>query len=179
MAVSLHRTRTPVLEAKPLLWRHCTEPSICGRTPGCKPAAGNWLFRVPPARPPHFSGGCVSCLCPSRCLQGLSPLWFCKDGVQLSCCLLLCPPPTSSVTSFLHFSAPVCFLTMLICSDFPPIPFIIRRVKFPRCFVVILVGSQKRWQTRVAKKLSFMGIFNPLLMCPFYLFSEWSSFSLT
>ena len=177
--MSLQRTRTPVLEAKPLLRRHWTEPSICGCTPGCKPAA--WELAVPCAAgpSPHFSSGCVSCLCPSWRLQGLSPLWFCKDGVQLSCCLLLCPPPTSSVTSFLHFSAPVCFLTMLTCSDFPPIPFIIRRVKFPRCFIVILVGSQKRWQTRVAKKLSFMGIFKPLLMCLFYLFSEWSSFSLT
>ena len=35
---------------------------------------------------------------------------------------------------------------------------------------VILVGSQKRWQTRAAKTLSFRGIFSPLLMCPFYLF---------
>lgn len=35
---------------------------------------GNWLFHVPQASPPHFSGGCVSCLlCPSWRLQGLSP----------------------------------------------------------------------------------------------------------
>lgn len=88
-AVSLHHTRTPVLEVEapalgPLNWSLRLEmdpwlPCVL---------LGNWLFHVPLASPPHFSSGYVSCFLytvhPHSISEAWAPLWFCCGNVQPS-----------------------------------------------------------------------------------------------
>lgn len=145
LAVSLHHVRTPVLEAEAPALEALDWTLQLGMYPWlqvCCWGIGCSLYHRPV---PLTLAVAVS-------PDSSTPHGVCKAWAPLVlqgwCATVLLPSPLSSTHfasdhSFLHFSAPISFLIMLISSDFPPSLFIIRRVKFPHCFLIILVGHRR------------------------------------